>query len=86
MKLRMQEFEQLAKRTGYRNGKWLCRKLGAGKKAHDVLRNGGQIGYGLVKEIHNTFGIGETLRVVDFENETLGGFKSKFICFGGKLY
>ena len=53
MKLKIKEFETLARQNGYRNGKALMKKLGAGKCAYGCLKHGCKIGYDLVKEIHN---------------------------------
>lgn len=45
MKLKIKEFEALAKQNGYRNGKALMKKLGAGKCAYGCLKRGCKIGY-----------------------------------------
>ena len=46
-----------------------------------------QIGYEAVKEIYNRLGEIETIKIIDFgEEETLNGFKSKFIEIKGRLY
>ena len=55
MKLKIKEFETLARQNGYRNGKALMKKLGAGKCAYGCLKRGCKIGYDLVKAIHNEF-------------------------------
>ena len=86
MKLRIQKFEQLAKRGGYGNGRRLMRRLGAGKNAYAAIKNGNQIGYDLAKELYNTFGVLAFLKVIDLEGETLGGFRSKYVTVEGKLY
>ena len=86
MKLKIKEFETLARQNGYRNGKALMKKLGAGKCAYGWLKRGCKIGYDLVKEIHNEFGALVMLRVIDLEGETLQSFKSKYISVGGTLY
>lgn len=86
MKLRIREFERLAKGNGYGNGRWLMRRLGAGKNAYAAIKNGNQIGYDLAKELYNTFGVLAFLEVIDLEGETLGGFRSKYVAVEGKLY
>lgn len=87
MKLKVERFEQLAARKGYSSGWELMIALGAGKRAYACFRKGKVgIGYELVKEIYNTFGEYETAQVIDFEEETINGFKSKFILIGTKLY
>ena len=50
MKLKIKEFGTLARQNGYRNGKALMKKLGAGKCAYGCLKRGCKIGYDLVKE------------------------------------
>ena len=67
MKLKIKEFEALARQNGYRNGKALMKKLGAGKCAYGCLKRGCKIGYDLVKAIHNEFGALVMLRVIDLE-------------------
>ena len=86
MKLRIREFERLAKENGYGNGIRLMRRLGAGKSAYAAIKNGNRIGHDLAKELYNTFGVLAFLSVFDHEWETLGGFRSKFIAAEGKLY
>ena len=86
MKLKIKEFNELAKKKGYRNGKALLKELGAGKYTYGCLKRGCKIGYDLVKEIHNAFGPLIMLRVIDLEGETLQSFRSKYISVGGTLY
>lgn len=86
MKLRIREFERLAKGNGYGNGRRLMRRLGAGKNAYAAIKNGNQIGYDLAKELYNTFGVLAFLEVIDLEGETLGGFRSKYVAVEGQLY
>ena len=86
MRIKIKEFEQLAKKKGYRGGQDLMKDLGAGKYAYDNLKRGCQIGYDLLRAIHNMFGPLEMLNVLDLEGETLQSFKSKYISVGGMLY
>lgn len=86
MRLNIKEFEELARKKGYHNGKELMKKLGAGKYTYGCLKRGCKIGYDLVKEIHNEFGVLIMLRVIDLEDETLQSFKSKYMSVGGMLY
>ena len=86
MKLRIREFERLAKENGYGNGIRLMRRLGAGKSAYAAIKNGNRIGHDLAKELYNTFGVLAFLSVIDLEGDTLGGYRSKFIAAEGKLY
>ena len=91
MKLKIKEFNELAKKKGYHSGKKLLQELGAGKYAYSKLKSGCMIGYDLVKEIYkkeiyNAFGPLVMLQVIDLEGETLQSFKSKYISIGGALY
>ena len=86
MKLKIKEFEALAKKRGYRGGKALMEELGAGKYAYSNLKRGCKIGYDFVKAIYNEFGPLIMLEVIDLEEETLQSFKSKYISVGGMLY
>lgn len=86
MKLRINKFEELAKRGGYRNGYELSLALGCGDATYPLLKKGGRIGGGIVAEIYNRFGEEITLEVIDFENETINSIKSKYIKVGNKLY
>ena len=86
MKLRIREFERLAKGNGYGNGIRLMRRLGAGKSAYAAIKNGNRIGHDLAKELYNTFGVLAFLSVIDLEGESLGSFRSKFIAAEGNLY
>lgn len=86
MKLRKDEFEELAKRKGIPNGKLLWKRLGGGKSAYAFAKNGCGITHEIVQNLYNLFGETETVRVVDFGQEGLNGFKAKFICVGDKLY
>lgn len=78
MKLKIKEFNELAKKKGYHSGKKLLQELGAGKYAYSKLKSGCMIGYDLVKEIYNAFGPLVMLQVIDLEGETLQSFKSKY--------
>lgn len=86
MKLRVGNFEELAKEKGYRSGYELSRDLGCGNQAYKLLKRGNRIGSDIVAELYNRFGAEATLRVIDFEGETFGGFTSKYVKVGNKLY
>lgn len=86
MKLKIQEFEDLAKRKGYVEGKRLMKKLGAGFKAYGCFKGGCRLGYELAKDLYNKVGEAEFVKVIDFEEDTLSGFKQKYILIGDKLY
>lgn len=86
MRLKFREFEELAKRKGFRTGNEYLRKLGGDKSTMACLKAGRQIGYDLVKDIYNEIGEYQTAQVIDFEEETISGLKAKYIQVGSKLY
>lgn len=51
-----------------------------------LLEQGVSIGYDAVKDIYNKLGEKTVLQLIDFEEETLNGFKSKYVAVGNKLY
>lgn len=80
MKLKINEFEKLAREQDYACGYdlWIC--MDGGDDAYHQLQKGNcGIGYEMVRKIYNTFGEAETVRVVDFEEDTIEGLKSKYI-------
>lgn len=86
MRLKTDEFEELAKRKGIPNGKLLWKRLGGGKSAYASVKNGCEITHEIVQNLYNLFGEKETVKVVDFGQEGLDGFKAKCIRIGDKLY
>ena len=70
MKIIIDEFERLARCKGYRSG----------------IKAGNRVGEEIVKAIYNKFGEKVLTEVVDMEEETISGLKSKSIVIAGKLY
>lgn len=85
MKLKIMNFNELAAEKGY-SGKSLLQKLGAGKNACECFERGCGIGYDLAKELYNFLGEAEFIKIINFEGDTLNGFKSKYVKVGSKLY
>ncbi len=85
MKLNIDEFENYAKRNGVSPSKML-EKLGGGKLAYKQLKNGNALGYDLARDMYNSLGEWTFLSLVEFEGETLDGFKAKFVQIGNKLF
>ncbi len=85
MKLKIDEFENYAKRNGVTPSKML-EKLGGGKYAYKHLKNGCALGYDLAREMYNELGEWAFLSLVDMEEGTVDDFKAKFIRIGNKLY
>lgn len=85
MKLKIDEFENYAKRNGV-SANTLLKKLGGGKLTYNQLKQGKAIGYDVARNMYNALGEWIFLSLIDFEGETLDGFKSKFVQVGNKLY
>ena len=51
-----------------------------------LLEQGARIGYDAVREIYNDLGEQTVAEIIDFEEETLYGFKSKYIQVDDALY
>ena len=86
MRLKIDNFERLAKERGFRSGYDLAVDIGFGRNAYHYIRKGGKVGSDMVAEIFNRFGEEVTFDVIDFEEDTLNGFTSKYILIGNKLY
>lgn len=84
MKLKIDEFENLARENDYQSGCDLWIRLGGGDLAYPLLDKV-KIGHGIARQIYNAFGAEITERVIDFEDETLDGLKSKYIEVGQTL-
>lgn len=86
MRLKIDNFERLAKERGFRSGYDLAVDIGFGRNAYHYIRKGGKVGSDMVAEIFNRFGEEVTFDVIDFKEDTLNGFTSKYIRIGNKLY
>lgn len=86
MRLKIAEFEKLAAQKGYSDGCYLWVGLGGGSLAYELIKNGTcRLGYEMAKTIFNTFGQAVTAKIIDFENDSIEGFKSKYVCVNDKL-
>ena len=54
--------------------------------AYKLVKQGIRVSYEVIKNLYNFVGEKETVKVVDFEEETINGFKAKYIELGDKLY
>lgn len=86
MKLKIEEFVELARRKGFFTGYLLWRRKGGGRSAYALVEKGIGVGYEVIKNLYNLVGEKEMVKVVDFEGETLNGFKAKYIELGDQLY
>ena len=85
MKLKIDEFENYAKRNGV-SPRLMLQKLGGGRLAYKHLKNGCALGYELAKDMFNALGEWTFLSLVNMEGETIDGFKAKYIVIGNNLY
>ena len=86
MKIKKEEFERLAIEKGFSNGKQLWCELGGGELAYDQIIKGSKVGHEIVKNIFNSFGEEATLNLIEFDDETISGLKSKYIQVGNRLF
>ena len=86
MLLKIDRFEELAKKKGYRNGYELASQIGCNELTYDILKKGNCIGSDIVAELYNRFGGEITLKVIDFEEGTLDEFKNKHVHIGKRIY
>lgn len=86
MKLKIKAFRLIAKRKCYGNEKRLYISLGGGNYGINAIKAGCRVGYEIVREIYNSFGVTVLLEIVDMEGKTISELESKFIKVGNKLY
>lgn len=85
MKLKINVFENFARKHGYENGTELLNAMGSSGRAYKHFRHGGSIGSDLVAELYNRFGE-EAFSFIDFGDDSPHGFKNKYVQIGNKLY
>ena len=85
MKLKINEFEQFAQSRNMKANRFL-KVLDGGKFTYRHLKKGKAIGYELARKIYNELGEHRFLMFIDLEEETLDGFKAKYVQVGNKLY
>ncbi len=86
MRLKIKEFNNLAKERGYKNGYELFCELGGGRGSYKLLKQGLGIGYEMVKEMYNVLGGDTTNRIINFEGGNINELKSKFVEIDGHLF
>lgn len=85
MKLSIKGCHSFCNQNGITNYIGLSQKLGLSVKVIRLLERGIEIGYDAVRDIYNMLGETVVLRIIDFGEETLNGFKSKYIEIGNEL-
>ena len=86
MKLNIAGCRAFIERNGIEDYQALSSVLGVSVSVLELLEQGGRIGYDAVREIYNDLGEQTIAEIIDFEEETLDGFKSKYIQVGDCLY
>lgn len=86
MKLNIAGCRAFIERRGIENYHTLSSVLGVSVSVLKLLEQGGKIGYDAVREIYNDLGERTVAEIIDFEEESLDGFKSKYIQAGDTLY
>lgn len=86
MKLNIAGCRAFIERNGIKDYQALSSVLGVSVSVLKLLEQGGRIGYDAVREIYNDLGEQTVAELIDFEEETLDGFKSKYIQVGDALY
>lgn len=86
MKLNIMGCRAFCERKGIKNYAELSKVLELSVEVISLLEQGNEIGYDAVKDIYNKLGEKAVLQIIDFGEETLNGFKSKYVEVGNKLY
>ena len=86
MKLNIAGCRAFIEQKGIGNYQELSQELGISISVLFLLEQGNEIGYDAVREIYNNLGVQTVTEIIDFEEETLDGFKSKYIQVGDALY
>ena len=86
MKLNIAGCRAFIERKGIGNYQELSQELGISISVLLLLEQGNEIGYDAVRDLYNSLGEQTVTEIIDFEEETLDGFKSKYIQVGDILY
>ncbi len=86
MKLNVLGCRAYCERKGIKDYAELSKVLELSVEVLKLLEQGYEIGYDAVKNIYNKLGEKTVLQIIDFGEETLNGFKSKYVQVGNKLY
>ncbi len=86
MKLNIMGCRAYCERKEIKNYAELSKVLELSVEAISLLEQGNEICYDAVKDIYNKLGEKAVLQIIDFGEETLNAFKSKYVAVGNKLY
>ncbi len=85
MKLNLEGAQNYVARKGIKTYSEAAKTLGISVCTIKALEKGERIGYDAVKELYNRLGEEAVKELIDFEGESLNGFKSKYVAVGAKL-
>lgn len=85
MKLDLEKLDEYVERNALRNDYELAKELGIRQFLIHAARKKLRIGYDEVRNFYNRNGEELTENLINFEEETLDGFKAKYIQIGNKL-
>ena len=86
MKLNIAGCRAFIEQKGIENYQELSQELGISISVLLLLEQGNEIGYDAVRDLYNSLGEQTVSEIVDFGEETLDGFKSKYVQVGDTLY
>ena len=86
MKLNIAGCRAFIERKGIGNYQELSQELGISISVLLLLEQGNEIAYDAVRDLYNSLGEQTVSEIIDFGEETLDGFKSKYVQVGDTLY
>ena len=86
MKLNIAGCRSYIGREKIKNMQELSERLGLSIPVILLLEQGKKIGYDAVKDIFNSLCEAVVREIIDFGEETMDGFQSKYVLVGDKLY
>lgn len=86
MKLNVKGCKAYCERKGIKSYKQLAKVLELSEEAIKLFEKGSKIDHDAVKDIYNKLGEKVVVQIINFEEETLNGFKSKYVQIGNQLY
>lgn len=86
MKLNIKGCRRYVRQHGITDYEAFAAHLGIEVDTLKALEQGARLGYELLKGIYNRIGELAVVQIIDFEQESLNGFKNKFVLVGKLLY
>ena len=86
MKLKIRTCRRFLKMVGIKGYAQLSEEFEVEVIVLLCFEKGYRIGYEVVRELFNKYGQAVVSKIIDFEEETIESFKSKYILVGKRLY